>query len=63
MRGYLGTAEDTDWFVFTPAAAGQLVGRVTAPEGVEIAVTVGDSPWAPGGKGGGAKGGRLERSG
>ncbi|MEO8214106.1 MAG: serine/threonine-protein kinase, partial [Myxococcales bacterium] len=62
MRGYLGTAEDIDWFVFMPAVAGQLVGRVTAPAGVEIAVTVGDSPWAPGGKGAGAKGGRVERA-
>jgi serine/threonine-protein kinase len=64
MRGYLGTAEDTDWFSFTPAVAGQLVGRITPPEGVEVAVTVGDSSWAPGGKAaaGAAKAGRWERS-
>jgi hypothetical protein len=42
VKGYLGSAEDKDWFVFTPATSGYLVGRVTAPEGVEISVTVGD---------------------
>jgi serine/threonine protein kinase len=42
IRGYLAEADDKDWFAFTPKAAGTLVGRVAPPEGVEIAVTIGD---------------------
>ena len=34
IKGYLGSADDKDWFVFTPAATGYLVGRVVAPDGV-----------------------------
>jgi serine/threonine-protein kinase len=44
VKGYLGSAEDQDWFAFTPSSDGYLVGRATAPAGVEIAVTVGDGP-------------------
>jgi serine/threonine-protein kinase len=39
VRGYLGSAEDKDWFVLTPAADGRLVARVRAPAGVDVAIT------------------------
>ena len=42
MRGYLGSADDKDWFALTPSADGRLVGRVRAPAGVDVAVIYGD---------------------
>ncbi|MBC8133815.1 MAG: serine/threonine protein kinase, partial [Deltaproteobacteria bacterium] len=42
VKGYLGGAEDKDWFSITPSAAGFLVGHVAAPPGVDIALTIGD---------------------
>jgi hypothetical protein len=42
VRGVLASADDHDWFAFTPSSDGYLVGRATAPAGVEIAVTVAD---------------------
>jgi serine/threonine-protein kinase len=38
MRGYLGDAEDKDWFVVVPATSGLLRVHVTAPDGVDIAL-------------------------
>jgi serine/threonine-protein kinase len=38
VRGYLGSADDKDWFSLTPAADGQLIGRVRAPAGVDVMV-------------------------
>jgi hypothetical protein len=38
MRGTLGEPEDKDWFVVTPATSGALRVRVTAPDGVDIAL-------------------------
>lgn len=34
MRGYLGTADDRDWFAYRATRAGTLRARVVAPEGV-----------------------------
>ena len=42
MRGYLGSADDKDWFSLTPSADGRLVGRVRAPAGVDVAIIYGD---------------------
>jgi hypothetical protein len=36
VRGYLGSAEDLDWFSITPTADGRLEGRVSAPAGVDL---------------------------
>ena len=44
MRGYLGSAEDKDWFVLTPAVDGRFVGRVRAPAGVDVAIIPDDAP-------------------
>src|SRR5262245_12267069 len=38
MRGYLGSAEDRDWFSITPAKTGLVMGTVNAPAGVDIVV-------------------------
>jgi serine/threonine-protein kinase len=38
MRGYLGSAEDRDWFSITPAKSGLVMGTVNAPAGVDIVV-------------------------
>jgi serine/threonine protein kinase len=43
VKGYLGSAEDKDWFSFTWTVSGFLVGRITAPGGVDIAVRLGDA--------------------
>jgi len=50
VKGYLGSAEDKDWFSFTSTVAGFLVGQITAPGGVDIAVRLGDAavPAKPG---------------
>ncbi len=42
VKGYLGSAEDRDWFAFAAAHNGDVVGRITPPEGVEMVVTTGD---------------------
>lgn len=36
VRGYLGSAEDRDWFSITPSSNGRLQGRVSAPAGVDL---------------------------
>jgi eukaryotic-like serine/threonine-protein kinase len=36
MRGYLGAAEDKDWFAITPATSGRMSVRATVPEGVDM---------------------------
>jgi hypothetical protein len=36
MRGYLGHAEDKDWFTVVPATAGTLTAHVTVPAGVDV---------------------------
>jgi hypothetical protein len=38
MRGYLGSADDRDWFTLTPTKTGLVMGSVNAPEGVDIVV-------------------------
>ncbi len=38
VRGYLGSADDKDWFSLTPNADGRLLGRVRAPAGVDVMV-------------------------
>jgi len=38
VRGYLGSAEDRDWFSITPAKTGLVMGTVNAPAGVDIIV-------------------------
>jgi serine/threonine protein kinase len=38
VRGYLGSAEDRDWFSLTPAKTGLIMGTVDAPAGVDIIV-------------------------
>ena len=38
VRGYLGSAEDRDWFAVTPTKTGLVMGRVNAPAGVDIVV-------------------------
>jgi serine/threonine-protein kinase len=38
VRGYLGSADDKDWFSLTPATDGQLIGRVRAPAGVDVMI-------------------------
>ena len=56
MRGYLGTAEDTDWFVFTPARGGPVDG---AGDGAGGGGDRGHRRRFAGAvKGGGARGGR-----
>jgi serine/threonine-protein kinase len=37
-RGYLGSAEDRDWFSITPAKTGLVMGAVNAPAGVDVIV-------------------------
>jgi len=36
VRGYLGRADDQDWFALTVSEAGTLTGRVAAPAGVDL---------------------------
>jgi hypothetical protein len=36
VRGYLGRADDQDWFALTVDRAGTLSGSVTAPAGVDV---------------------------
>jgi serine/threonine-protein kinase len=38
MRGYLGSADDRDWFSLTPAKTGLVLGTVHAPAGVDAVV-------------------------
>jgi serine/threonine protein kinase len=38
VRGYLGSAEDRDWFSITPTKTGLVMGTVNAPAGVDIVV-------------------------
>src|SRR5262249_62076150 len=38
VRGYLGSAEDRDWFSLTPTKTGLVMGTVDAPAGVDIVV-------------------------
>ncbi|HMF44141.1 MAG TPA: protein kinase [Polyangia bacterium] len=38
VRGYLGSAEDRDWFSMTPTKTGLIMGTVDAPDGVDIIV-------------------------
>ena len=38
MRGYLGSADDRDWFSITPSKTGLVMGTVNAPAGVDIIV-------------------------
>jgi len=38
VRGYLGSAEDRDWFSVTPTKTGLVMGTVDAPAGVDIIV-------------------------
>jgi eukaryotic-like serine/threonine-protein kinase len=38
MRGYLGSAEDRDWFSITPTKTGLVMGSVNAPAGVDVIV-------------------------
>ena len=38
VRGYLGSAEDRDWFAVTPTKTGLVLGTVNAPAGVDIVV-------------------------
>jgi serine/threonine-protein kinase len=38
VRGYLGSAEDRDWFTVTPTKTGLVMGTVDAPAGVGIVV-------------------------
>ena len=38
VRGYLGSAEDRDWFAVTPTKTGLVMGTVNAPAGVDIVV-------------------------
>ena len=45
IKGYLGHAQDKDWFWVTPSETGQLAMLVTAPHGVDILVTMGDARW------------------
>jgi serine/threonine protein kinase len=47
IRGYLGSAEDRDWFALTPAVGGRLKGRVSAPAGVDLVLLYGDGNQSP----------------
>jgi serine/threonine-protein kinase len=38
IRGYLGSAEDRDWFSFTPAKTGLVLGTVHVPAGIDVSV-------------------------
>ena len=38
VRGYLGSADDRDWFSITPSKTGLVMGTVNAPAGVDIIV-------------------------
>jgi hypothetical protein len=38
VRGYLGSAEDRDWFSITPTKTGLVMGTIDAPAGVDIIV-------------------------
>ena len=38
VRGYLGGAEDKDWFRFIPDKAGKISGRIEVPAGVDVVV-------------------------
>ena len=38
VRGYLGRADDQDWFALTANRPGTLIGTVTAPAGVDVMV-------------------------
>jgi serine/threonine protein kinase/ribosomal protein L40E len=43
IRGYLGSADDKDWFVVTPDKDSRLMARVRAPAGVDVAILSGES--------------------
>jgi eukaryotic-like serine/threonine-protein kinase len=44
VRGYLGTPDDHDWFLYTPAVSGRLAGQVTPPAGVDVVLSLGAKP-------------------
>lgn len=52
VRGYVADPEDKDWFAVTPAGDGQLVGMVTAPEGVDLVILFDDESKRIGNHGG-----------
>ena len=43
IRGYLGSADDKDWFSLTPDSESRLIARVRAPAGVDVAILHGES--------------------
>ncbi|HET6146114.1 MAG TPA: protein kinase [Polyangia bacterium] len=43
LRGYLGSADDKDWFTLTPASDSRVIARVHAPAGVDVALLRGES--------------------
>lgn len=43
LRGYLGSADDKDWFMLTPDRESRLIARVRAPAGVDVAILRGDA--------------------
>jgi eukaryotic-like serine/threonine-protein kinase len=47
IRGYLGSADDKDWFSFTPDRSSHMTVRVRAPAGVDIALLRGDPEGSP----------------
>jgi serine/threonine protein kinase len=55
IRGYLGSADDKDWFSLTPDSDSRLVARVRAPAGVDVTILRGApddaEPVAPEGPG------------
>jgi eukaryotic-like serine/threonine-protein kinase len=52
VRGYLGTPDDQDLFLYTPQASGRLTGQVTPPAGVEVVLSIEGKPVARGHQGG-----------
>jgi serine/threonine-protein kinase len=52
IRGYLGDADDKDWFVVVPATNGILRVHVTAPDGVDIVLLHDSAPKRATNKGG-----------
>jgi hypothetical protein len=43
LRGYLGSADDQDWFTLTPGADSRVIARVRAPAGVDVRILRGGS--------------------
>jgi len=48
VRGYLGRADDRDWFAFGFLGAGTYVASVDGPGGVEVTLTFADDPTSEG---------------